>query len=463
MTHSHDTDPDRLHRDDRAFHGSRLFAFSAAALALLLVIALGELTLRVHSQDQENDRRMNALSQAVVVRAKVERELNSLLYLSSGLASYLTVRSDTIQRKEINDILAVLYRSSRHVRNFGIAIGYQLTYIYPLRGNESAIGLNYPDQPDQWPVISKIVATGKPALAGPVDLVQGGRGIIYRVPLFIGGKYWGLLSTVIDADSFFDAIFAELADSRYDFALRGKDGLGLEGDSIFGDVTLFGHEDAAIQEIDVPGGRWAIAVTAHAGDHSRQTAFLVRLLSGALGGLIAWMFYALMRNRTELARRVMYDNLTGLPNRVLLEDRAQMAFARQHRTPEQLCALLFLDLDGFKNINDAYGHKAGDAVLRATAERAKATMRMNDTVARWGGDEFIVLLENVTQEMLEVLMVRLRNNLETPIELDGCEVSVGISMGMAIHPDTGGDLDETLRIADQRMYEDKLARRKSED
>jgi diguanylate cyclase (GGDEF)-like protein len=124
---------------------------------------------------------------------------------------------------------------------------------------------------------------------------------------------------------------------------------------------------------------------------------------------------------------------------------------------------LFLDLDGFKNINDAYGHKAGDAVLRATAERAKATVRMNDTVARWGGDEFIILLENVTQEMLEVLMVRLRTNLETPIELDGCAVSVGVSMGMAIHPDAGGDLDETLRVADQRMYEDKLARRKSTD
>jgi diguanylate cyclase (GGDEF)-like protein len=171
------------------------------------------------------------------------------------------------------------------------------------------------------------------------------------------------------------------------------------------------------------------------------------------------MLYALIRSRTELARRAMYDGLTGLPNRILLEDRAEMAFARQHRVPDQLCALLFIDLDDFKDINDDHGHKAGDAVLVATAERAKAAVRVNDTIARWGGDEFIVLLENVTQEMLEALMARLRTSLEAPVEFEGRQLSVGISMGMAVHPDTGGDLDDTLRIADQRMYEDKLSRR----
>jgi diguanylate cyclase (GGDEF)-like protein len=451
--------PDRLHRDDRPFRGSRLYALLAAASALLVVLALGEMTLRVQSMDREGERRMEAVAHTAVLRAKVERELNSLLYLSSGLGSYLMVRNDSIQGKEINNILAMLHRSSRHVRNFGVAIGYRLTYVYPLKGNERAIGLHYPDQPAQWPVIRTIIASGKPALAGPVDLVQGGHGIVYRVPLFIDGKYWGLLSTVIDADTFFQAIADEVRDDRYPFALRGKDGLGLQGDRIWGDVALFDHGAAVVQEIDVPGGRWAIAVSPRLDDRTQSTDFIVRLLSGTLGTLIAWMLYALIRSRTELERRAMYDGLTGLPNRILLEDRAEMAFARQHRTPDQLCALLFIDLDGFKDINDDFGHKAGDALLVATAERAKAAVRVNDTVARWGGDEFIVLLENVTQEMLEALMARLRTSLETPIEFEGRRLKVGVSMGMAVHPDTGGDLDETLRIADQRMYEDKLARR----
>jgi diguanylate cyclase (GGDEF)-like protein len=460
MAHAEgETPPDQVHRDNRPLRGSRLFALSAGAFAFLLVIVLGEMTVRMHSWDKDSERHLDAISRTAVLRAKIERELNSVLYLSSGLGSYLIVRNDTIQRKEINDILARLHRSSRNVRNFGIAVGYRLSYVYPLSGNEAAIGLYYPDEPDQWPTIGKTIASGAPALAGPVELIQGGHGLIYRVPLFIGPQYWGLLSTVIDADALFGSIDHEAQDSHYQFALRGKDGEGLQGGPVWGDIALFDQGDVVIQEIDIPGGTWAIAVKANAADQPRDIDALIRLLSGVLGALIAWMLHALIRSRTELAHRAMYDVLTGLPNRILLEDRAHMAFARQQRNPEYLCALLFIDLDGFKNINDAYGHKAGDAVLRATAERAKAAVRVNDTIARWGGDEFIVLLENVTQEMLDALMARLRANIEAPIEFEGRSLTVGVSMGMAIHPETGADLDETLRIADQRMYEDKLARR----
>lgn len=452
---------EQVHRDDRPGRGNRMFALSAAALAFLLVLALGDMTVRMHARDKDNERRLDAISRAAIFRAKVERELNSVLYLSSGLGGYLTVRNDTIARREINDILARLHRSSRNVRNFGIAVGYRLTYIYPLSGNEAAIGLNYPDQPEQWPVISRIIASRTPALAGPVDLVQGGRGLIYRVPLFIGKHYWGLLSTVIDADKLFESVNGDAQDSRYRIALRGKDGKGLAGDSIWGDIALFEDSDSVIQEIEVPGGLWAIAVKAQAGNYPRDTDHLVRLLSAIIGSLIAWLLHALIRSRAELAHRALYDVLTGLPNRTLLEDRAQMAFARQHRSPEQLCALLFIDLDGFKNINDEYGHKAGDAVLRTIAERATTAVRKNDTIARWGGDEFIVLLEDVTREMLDALMVRLRASLEAPIDFEGRSLGVGVSMGMAIHAETGADLDEMLRIADQRMYDDKLARRQA--
>jgi len=411
----------RPHRDDRPFRSSRLYAFLAAATALVVIVALGEMTLRAYSADRDSERRLDAVSRAALLRAKVESELNSLLYLSSGLGSYLMVRRDTLRSNEVTDILAVLHRSSRHVRNFGIAIGYRLTYVYPLKGNEQAVGLYYPDQPAQWPLISRIIVSGRAALAGPIDLVQGGHGIVYRAPLFVDGKYWGLLSTVIDADSFFEAIADELPDGRYRFALRGKDGGGMRGEGVWGDVALFDRPDAVVQEIDVPGGRWAIAVTAYPDEYPRDTDYFIRLLSGILGGLIAWMLYALIRSRSELARRAMYDDLTGLPNRILFEDRAEMAFARQHR--------------------------------------AKAAVRSNDTVARWGGDEFIVLLENVTPDMIAALMARLRNGLQAPIEFEGRRLAVGISMGMAIHPETGGDLDETLRAADQRMYEDKLSRR----
>jgi diguanylate cyclase (GGDEF)-like protein len=449
-----------VHRDDQPFHGNLLFAVIASALSFLLIVTMGELLLGSYLYDRENKLHLDTVARASLLRAKVETELNSVLYLSSGLGSYLLVRNDTIDRREINDMLAVLHRSSRHVRNFGIAVGYRLTYVYPLCGNEQAIGLYFPDQADQWPIISKVIEDGKPSLSGPLTLVQGGRGIIFRVPLLLDGQYWGLLSTVIDADEFFSSINQEADESRYRFALRGKDGTGRSGDPIWGDPSLFDEPSTVVQEIDVPGGSWAIAVKASPATSPQFIQALVRFISIAIGSLIAWLLHALIRNRSELARHALYDNLTGLPNRILLEDRAEMAFARQNRAPDQLCALLFIDLDGFKSINDHLGHKAGDAVLKATASRAKAVVRSNDTVARWGGDEFIVLLENITPAMIETLIERLRSSLQAPIEFEGQSLTIGASIGMATHPEAGDNLDDILRVADRRMYEEKLAKRK---
>ena len=232
-----------MHRIFPSSENVRPISFIGAVFVFFLFIAFGEMFLSYQSNELKNQQRMQTISYASLLRARAERELNSLLYLNSGLGSYLVVRNKNIQAKEVNDILAVLYRSSRHVRNFGIAIGYRLTFVYPLKGNEKAIGLYYPDQPAQWPVIQKIVESGKPTLAGPVQLVQGGSGLIYRVPLFISGKYWGLLSTVIDTESFFKTVSEEVGDSRFEFAVRGKDGLGVRGDKVWGDMALFGRSE----------------------------------------------------------------------------------------------------------------------------------------------------------------------------------------------------------------------------
>lgn len=441
---------------------SRLYALASAVVVFVLIVGIGEMFLRTQAQQAGDAAHIEAISRAATLRARVERELNALLYISSGLGGYLVVRNDSLRTKEVNDILSVLYRNARHVRNFGIAVGYRLTYVYPHAGNEKAIGLHYPDQPDQWPVIRRIVDSGVPALAGPLQLVQGGSGLVYRVPLSIDGRYWGMLSTVIDADSFFKAIFAESAESQRECAIRGKDGLGKKGEAVFGDMALFDRPESVVQEIDIPGGRWIIAVAPTISAYQRDLSLVVRLISVVLGGLIGWMMHMLMRNRSELADLAMYDALTGLPNRLLMEDRADMALARQRRHPDQLCAMLFFDLDGFKDINDRHGHKAGDAVLRATAERARATVRRNDTVARWGGDEFIVLLEDVSQGTLDALQQRLRDEIETPIEFEGLTLRVGVSIGVAIFPDNGANLDDLVKMADGSMYRDK-SRRKGGD
>lgn len=425
----------------------------------ILVVALGELFLHNRTADAEEEYFRDSVAFSAKMRAQVESELNSLLYLSSGLGSYLVVRNNDLQAQEVHDILGVLHKSNAHVRNFGVAVGYTLRYVYPREGNEGAIGLHYPDQPKQWGMVKRITESGVPALAGPVDLVQGGKGLIYRVPLYVNKRYWGLLSTVIDLDSFSTVISAGVDHSQFEYAIRGGDGSGMTGSMVLGNAALFERPDAFIQEINIPGGKWGIAVRSLRGAGADASTMGIRLLFVALASIAAWMMYMLIRSRSDLAALAMYDQLTGLPNRHLLEDRAEIVFARHRRKPEQRCAILFLDLDGFKNINDRYGHKAGDAVLLAVADRASEVVRESDTVARWGGDEFIVLMDEVEPGMLADMVERLRAGIEAPIQFEGVSLQVGVSIGVSMCPARGASLDHVLKTADQQMYEEKVRRK----
>lgn len=442
-----------------AFFSRRAGALTSAAVVFALMLAAGEVVVSSQLQDRMNKRHIETLSYATTLRVRLERELNSLLYLSNGLGAYLVVRNSSMVAGEVQDILAVLHRSNRHVRSFGVAVGYRVRYVYPVQGNERAVGLYYPDQPAQWPVIQKIAQSGLAALAGPVDLVQGGRGLVYRMPLMLQGRYWGLLSTVIDSDSMFRTVQAESDDERFEFAIRGRDGQGEAAGPVWGSPALFNQSDVLVQQMEIPGGRWAIAVRQRIAADPGVAHWLVRAGAAASGLLVATMLYLLIRSRGLMAQRALYDNLTGLPNRRLFEDRALMAFSRQQRQPEQLCALLFLDLDDFKRVNDEHGHKAGDAVLIAVARRALTAVRQNDTVARWGGDELIVLLEHVSRDMLETIAQRLRSSIQEAIGFEGRQLQVGVSIGVAIYPEAGTDLDQLLHAADGDMYSDKTVRR----
>jgi diguanylate cyclase (GGDEF)-like protein len=159
---------------------------------------------------------------------------------------------------------------------------------------------------------------------------------------------------------------------------------------------------------------------------------------------------------TEKFRAIAsHDDLTGLPNRALLYDRLGVAIAQSSRQATHL-ALLFLDLDDFKGVNDSFGHGAGDRLLVELARRVGISVRAGDTVARFGGDEFVVLLDPVsgtrdaTRVAAKVLQVA-----QAPYRLDGHEVSVGVSVGVSVYPEDGVSFDELVRSADAAMYRAK--------
>jgi diguanylate cyclase (GGDEF)-like protein len=168
---------------------------------------------------------------------------------------------------------------------------------------------------------------------------------------------------------------------------------------------------------------------------------------------------AARKAREELRTLAYHDNLTGLPNRSLLHDRLGVAITHARRQATRL-AVLFLDLDDFKTVNDCYGHALGDRLLVELAGRVRAGVRAGDTVARFGGDEFVVLLDEVsgTADAAHVA-AKVLEALRAPFRLDGQEVTVAASVGMSLFPDDGVSCDELLRQADAAMYRNKQTRR----
>jgi diguanylate cyclase (GGDEF)-like protein/PAS domain S-box-containing protein len=158
----------------------------------------------------------------------------------------------------------------------------------------------------------------------------------------------------------------------------------------------------------------------------------------------------------QIERLAYYDALTRLPNRVLLADRMQQAIARADRM-HRIVAVCYLDLDGFKPINDRYGHKAGDSVLTEISKRLQEFIRTEDTVARLGGDEFVMLLTYLSSEQeSEPIIARVLEIVTKPCELhNGIKVSVSASVGVTFYPTDHNDSDVLLRHADQAMYQAK--------
>ena len=193
-----------------------------------------------------------------------------------------------------------------------------------------------------------------------------------------------------------------------------------------------------------------------------ETASPIADRHGAVTGAVA-----VLRDVTEavamaerMAHLAQYDALTDLPNRVLLQDRAQLAMAQAGREGKSL-AVMYLDLDGFKQINDSLGHAMGDQLLVQFAQRLQAAVRASDTVCRQGGDEFVVLLPGLEAPEAACCVARkILAACDTPFELAGQRVQVGLSGGIALFPQHGDSFDELSRHADDALYAAKRGGRR---
>ena len=183
---------------------------------------------------------------------------------------------------------------------------------------------------------------------------------------------------------------------------------------------------------------------------------------GLLSSLVAAaMFHAdrLQNESDELFHRATHDPLTGLANRALYYDRLRQQIVQARREQAQF-AVLMIDMDGLKLVNDTLGHRAGDAAISTFGTRLKAASREGDTIARLGGDEFAVILQRVgTAAQLETAIERLGSALEGQFEFEGAQRPLGASIGGALFPEHGGEIEMLVEHADRGMYANKRARK----
>jgi diguanylate cyclase (GGDEF)-like protein len=422
-----------------------------AAFAAMLAFLFWHLLLDYQRQKAEAEAYLEAASYGSLLRAEVDRELNSLLFISNGLSSFIKVYRSELEREKMQAILADLWSNARHVRNLAVAVNYKLTYVYPEKGNEQIIGIDYREVASQWPKVKLAIDSHQGVLDGPLDLIQGGNGMIYRFPIYVDGHYWGIMSTVIDTRSFLEAAFKDVKKPQFSFAIRTA-----EQKRVFlGDPALFNQKSIFIQRSEVPNGKWEWAI-----ENKRRYLLpgrsLSTLLSIMLSLLVGGIAYILAQERYYLSEGALMDSLTGLPNRRLLESRLNYAHSEAKRDHKRF-GLMALDVDHFKAINDQYGHDVGDEVIKAVAARLKSNIREMDTVSRLGGDEFVIVVKDqVSAQGLIKVAIKLLDIFKVPMLINDREIAVHLSIGLTLYdPSSEVTLKQLLKQADLALYQAK--------
>ena len=229
------------------------------------------------------------------------------------------------------------------------------------------------------------------------------------------------------------------------------------------------HVMEGLKEVETDGYVPIIVITAQPGHKLRALACgakdfvakpfdLVEVKTRIHNMLEVRLLYKQLESHSRaLEALALHDALTGLPNRRLLMDRLSLAIAHAHRYQGTM-AMMFLDLDGFKQINDTLGHDAGDALLKAVATRLVAAVRQEDTVARLGGDEFVIALWELNHaDAVPALVSKVVQAVSQPYCLQGRSVSVTASVGVSIYPTHGREVDTLMKSADLALYEAKRA------
>ena len=347
----------------------KIAAFLAFCVVILLFFGLQYLDCQRH-QETIRTRTINILSQ---VRARLEAEINANFFLTRGLIAYVSTYPK-IDEKTFKGLSRQILKNQNHIKNIALAPDNIVRFVYPLQGNEEAIGLDYTNNREQWPAVARVMASRTTVISGPVKLVQGGNGFISRTPVYIASepegqgeeKYWGLASIVIEKESLFQAAGFYAANVNTVIAIRGKDGLGAKGELIEGDPAVFLREPVLLP-VNLPVGSWQLAALPIGGWQAPSPYLAVlRILGFITASLIglAVYFWLYRQEKIHLSLEAAWQQATkaqselklnedflnavidNIPAMIFVKEAGDLRFIRLNKTGAELLGYAASDFLG---------------------------------------------------------------------------------------------------------------------
>jgi diguanylate cyclase (GGDEF)-like protein len=445
----------------RPYIGNLLIRYPKLVTLLLCLIlfALAVVMLAQERARQIELQRYQLLQTLTNYASELEGAVNSGVVALDSIRSELILHP-TNKLQLLDQRVGLLLQNYPLFRHIAIAPDLVIRYVFPLAGNETVLGVDYRNLPQQMAAIDKTLRLGKPVVAGPINLLQGGRALIVRVPVVLADqRNWGVMAAIMPLELLLERVRLLSLQPEFYLGLSGLDGEDQPDQLFWGDPEVT-QSDRVIVDIKLPVGRWQLQAAP-----KQPLPWLfgslqwLAVLAAIVILLLCASVYLLLRLARDrelamhtIAFQATYDPLTNLPNRVVFtEQLARLIKQAQHQ--QHCLSLLCIDLDEFKQVNESLGHLVGDKLLRAVAERLQSLVGEHDLLARLGGDEFVIVsMLGKAPEQTELMAERLVLQLSQPVQVGDKRLAVSASIGIAMYPHDGMNQGDLLKHADRAMY-----------
>ena len=427
---------------------------SAIMKVLFIFISVMGVSLMGAEQLKQNNRHNEILhtqQQYFLFKSSVENVMNKAVNLIKGYGALFNTYPDISIEDSEQYMLELTGEIKPYVRNIGILRDTTIIYNYPYEENKSTIGADLALIESQKENILRVKNDLVTLLVGPIDLIQGGSGYIVRTPLLNrDGDYWGQASIVLKADEINQSILEYAEDFNIEICIFSNKE---EQVPIIG--NLITQEESPLFFDDFYNQEWQLYVIPTGGWHSDPFRLPILLIGFFIATAISYISILYQKTEYKLGYALTHDILTDLYNRRYLEVVQTTLKDKSEKTKKNF-GLLHMDVDNFKYINDTFGHLKGDDVLKHIGTTIKRITRKDELAFRIGGDEFLVMIPEISNENeLFAMRKRFESDFEKEFEKDEIMSHIQMSIGVAIYPKEGKDFDSVLKQADKDMYKQK--------